>query len=129
MYEGVPARVELPLLPDSVAAGLEEEFHIVHLRTRRLTAQADSLVEQLPAGRFGSEFQRSVLEANSLWVPEIVSPTPDLGFPQRQDACHFSRRQHPRPTTRPAWRPASTSIPGRMSLLRRPRRRSTGPLT
>jgi carboxylate-amine ligase len=49
--------------------GLEEEFHTVDLTTRRLTAHADRLMEQLPAGSFGSELQRSVLEANSRpWV-------------------------------------------------------------
>jgi carboxylate-amine ligase len=52
-----------------VAAGVEEEFHTVDLATRRLTAQADRLTEQLPAGSFSSELQRSVLEANSRpWV-------------------------------------------------------------
>jgi glutamate---cysteine ligase / carboxylate-amine ligase len=52
-----------------VAAGVEEEFHTVDLATRRLTAQADKLTEQLPAGSFSSELQRSVLEANSRpWV-------------------------------------------------------------
>ena len=51
--------------PELVAAGVEEEFHTVDLGTRRLTAQAGKLMEQLPAGRFGSELQRSVLEANS----------------------------------------------------------------
>src|SRR5208283_2379969 len=53
------------LHPGSVAVGVEEEFHTVDLKTRRLTAQADSLVEQLPASSFSSELQRSVLEANS----------------------------------------------------------------
>ena len=48
-----------------VAAGVEEEFHIVDLATRRLTAQAGRLMEQLPAGSFSFELQRSVLEANS----------------------------------------------------------------
>ena len=51
--------------PESVAAGVEEEFHTVDLATRRLTAQAGRLIEQLPAGRFSTELQRSVLEANS----------------------------------------------------------------
>ena len=51
--------------PGSVAAVVEEEFHTIDLSTRQLTAQADSLVEQLPADRFSSELQRSVLEANS----------------------------------------------------------------
>jgi glutamate---cysteine ligase / carboxylate-amine ligase len=53
------------LRPESVAAGVEEEFHVVDLATRRLTARAGSLVEELPVGRFSSELQRSVLEANS----------------------------------------------------------------
>jgi hypothetical protein len=51
--------------PESVAAGVEQEFHTVDLATRRLTARADSLVEQLPVARFSSELRRSVLEANS----------------------------------------------------------------
>ena len=51
--------------PRLVAAGVEEEFHIVDLATRRLTGQADMLMRRLPADRFGWEMQRSVLEANS----------------------------------------------------------------
>ena len=51
--------------PQAVAAGVEEEFQIVDLATRRLTAQPGRLMEQLPSGRFSSELQRSVLEANS----------------------------------------------------------------
>ena len=58
-----------PPRAEPVAVGVEEEFHTVDLRTRRLTAQADSLIQQLPASSFGSELQRSVLEANSRpWV-------------------------------------------------------------
>jgi gamma-glutamyl:cysteine ligase YbdK (ATP-grasp superfamily) len=41
-----------------VAAGVEEEFHIVDLATRRLTGQADRLMGQLPADRFSWEMQR-----------------------------------------------------------------------
>ena len=48
-----------------VTAGVEEEFHIVDLATRRLTDQADKLMERLPDGSFSWELQRSVLEANS----------------------------------------------------------------
>ena len=48
-----------------VAVGVEEEFHIVDLATRRLTGQADRLMGQLPADRFSWEMQRSVVEANS----------------------------------------------------------------
>ena len=51
--------------PRLVAAGVEEEFHIVDLATRRLTGQADRLMAKLPADRFSWEMQRSVLEANS----------------------------------------------------------------
>jgi len=65
---------------------VEEEFHTVELGTRRLTARAGKLIEQLPAGRFGSELQRSVLEANSrpwarltdlaaIWLPGPVAGT------------------------------------------------------
>ena len=53
------------VLPRLVTAGVEEEFHIIDLATRRLTGQADTLMRRLPADRFGWEMQRSVLEANS----------------------------------------------------------------
>jgi carboxylate-amine ligase len=53
------------VLPRLVTAGVEEEFHIVDLATRRLTGQADTLMRRLPADLFGWEMQRSVLEANS----------------------------------------------------------------
>jgi gamma-glutamyl:cysteine ligase YbdK (ATP-grasp superfamily) len=48
-----------------VTVGVEEEFHIVDLATRQLTAQADKLMERLPDGSFSWELQGSVLEANS----------------------------------------------------------------
>jgi glutamate---cysteine ligase / carboxylate-amine ligase len=48
-----------------VTVGVEEEFHTVSLRTRRLTAQADRVLEQLPADRFSSELQQTMLESNS----------------------------------------------------------------
>jgi carboxylate-amine ligase len=55
--------------PRLVAAGVEEEFHIVDLATRGLTGQANRLMGRLPADRFSWEMQRSVLEANSRpWV-------------------------------------------------------------
>jgi carboxylate-amine ligase len=58
-----------PQRPGLVAAGVEEEFHLVDSRTRLLTAQAGNLLERLPPGRFGSELHRSVVEANSQpWV-------------------------------------------------------------
>ena len=48
-----------------VAAGVEEEFHVVDLATRQLTARAGEVMDQLPADSFSAELQRSVLEANS----------------------------------------------------------------
>jgi carboxylate-amine ligase len=55
-----------PAIHQQIAAvGVEEEFHTVDLATRRLTPQADRLMERLPAGSFSSELQRSALEANS----------------------------------------------------------------
>lgn len=47
-----------PAIHDQVvAAGVEEEFHTVDLATGRLTAQADTLTGQVPAGSFGSELR------------------------------------------------------------------------
>ena len=51
--------------PASVAVGVEEEFHTVGLRTRRLAAQAGHILDQLPAASFSSELHESVVEANS----------------------------------------------------------------
>jgi carboxylate-amine ligase len=44
---------------------VEEEFHIVDLRTRRLTARADLLLEALPQDSFTQELMRSTVESNS----------------------------------------------------------------
>ncbi|MDL9944876.1 carboxylate--amine ligase/circularly permuted type 2 ATP-grasp protein [Gordonia sp. ABSL11-1] len=46
--------------------GVEEEFHLVDLRTSRLTTRAPELLELLPAdGPFVEELQRCVIESNS----------------------------------------------------------------
>lgn len=46
--------------------GVEEEFHLVDLRTWRLTARAPELLEILPAdGPYVAELQRCVIESNS----------------------------------------------------------------
>jgi len=71
--------------PRLVAAGVEEEFHIVDLATRRLTGQADELMARLPAGRFSSEMQRSVLEANSRPWADLTELAEDIAG-QRQAA-------------------------------------------
>lgn len=45
--------------------GVEEEFHLVDLGTRRLTARAPEVLRLLPAGTYVPELQRSVVEVNS----------------------------------------------------------------
>src|SRR6476659_8561194 len=70
MYSAIPH--QLP------AAGVEEESHIVALTTGQLTAQAELLMEQLPAGSFSWELQRSVLEANSRPWTDLTDLAADL---------------------------------------------------
>jgi len=50
---------------ESVAVGVEEEFHTVDLATRKLVPRADRLLQNLPESRFSGELQRSVVETNS----------------------------------------------------------------
>ncbi|MGI5155575.1 carboxylate-amine ligase [Microbispora sp. CA-102843] len=52
--------------------GVEEEFLVVDLATRRLTPLAESMLERLPDEGFAAELQRSVVETNS-------TPMEDLG--------------------------------------------------
>jgi carboxylate-amine ligase len=49
--------------------GVEEEFHLVDLETRRLVARAPELLASLPAGAYAAELQRCVVESNT----EVVS--------------------------------------------------------
>jgi carboxylate-amine ligase len=46
--------------------GVEEEFHLVDLQTRRATPAVDDLLAQLGGGSFAPELQRSLVEANTL---------------------------------------------------------------
>jgi len=64
--------------PPVVSAGVEEEFHIVDLATRQLTARAGEVMDQLPAGSFSAELQRSVLEANSRPWTRLTDLAEDL---------------------------------------------------
>jgi glutamate---cysteine ligase / carboxylate-amine ligase len=66
-----------------VTAGVEEEFHIVDLATRRLAAQADKLMERLPDGSFSWELQRSVLEANSRPWADLTDLAEDIAALRR----------------------------------------------
>ncbi|WP_245642098.1 carboxylate-amine ligase [Nonomuraea candida] len=49
----------------TIRVGVEEEFHVVELGTRRLAARADLVLEALPPASFTHELQRSMVESNS----------------------------------------------------------------
>ncbi|MBC6458387.1 carboxylate--amine ligase/circularly permuted type 2 ATP-grasp protein [Actinomadura sp. HBU206391] len=69
--------------PELMAVGVEEEFHTVDLETHRLLPRADSLLEQLPAQRFGAELQRSVVETNSRPFVRLIDLAEDLAALRR----------------------------------------------
>ncbi len=46
--------------------GVEEEFHLVDLRTRRAVPAVDALLAQLDCDSFAPELQRSLVEANTV---------------------------------------------------------------
>ncbi len=50
---------DLPLL------GVEEEFHVVDLETRRAAPEVDALLAQLDGAEFAPELQRSLVETNT----------------------------------------------------------------
>ena len=50
---------ELPRL------GVEEEFHVVDLQTRRSAPEVDALLAQLDGEEFAPELQRSLVETNT----------------------------------------------------------------
>src|SRR3984893_3670198 len=50
--------------------GAEEEFHLVDLKTRRLTARAPELLSEL-TGDYVAELQRCVIETNTLVVDSL----------------------------------------------------------
>ncbi|HXV94783.1 MAG TPA: carboxylate--amine ligase/circularly permuted type 2 ATP-grasp protein [Pseudonocardia sp.] len=45
--------------------GVEEEFHVVDLESRRSTPEVDALLEQLDGDEFAPELQRSLVETNT----------------------------------------------------------------
>src|SRR3954453_21709052 len=69
--------------PESVAVGVEEEFHTVDLETRTLIPRADRLLAQLTPSRFGSELQRSVVETNSRPYVRLIDLAEDLAALRR----------------------------------------------
>ncbi|MFC4059911.1 glutamate--cysteine ligase [Planomonospora corallina] len=65
-------------LAEPIAVGVEEEFHVVDLETRRLVPRAGVLLERLPEDRFTHELQRSVVEANSRPFVRLADLAHDL---------------------------------------------------
>ncbi|MCK2212255.1 glutamate--cysteine ligase [Actinomadura sp. ATCC 31491] len=61
-----------------IKVGVEEEFHIVDLRTRHVAARSGLLLEALPAARFTHELQRSMVESNSLPFRDLRELAGDL---------------------------------------------------
>lgn len=58
--------------------GVEEEFHLVDLKTRRLTPRAPELLVRLPEDAYVGELQRSVVEVNSEVYTELAELRSDL---------------------------------------------------
>ena len=46
--------------------GVEEEFHLVDVRTRRAVPAVDDMLARLGGESFAPELQRSLIEANTL---------------------------------------------------------------
>jgi carboxylate-amine ligase len=63
--------------------GVEEEFHVVDLETRRIAPVAPRVLEGLP-DNFGAELQRSVVETNSSVVHTLEDLRRDLVAVRRQ---------------------------------------------
>lgn len=62
--------------------GVEEEFHLVDLKTRRLTARAPELLSELPDS-YVAELQRCVVEMNSGVVDTLAGLRDDLTSQRR----------------------------------------------
>ncbi|WP_459802956.1 carboxylate-amine ligase [Herbidospora sp. RD11066] len=67
-----------------VALGVEEEFHVVDLVSRRLTPQAHVVLDGLPDTSFSAELQQAVVETNSTPTPDLAALRADLVDLRRQ---------------------------------------------
>ena len=56
--EGDDAATDLTL-------GVEEELHVIDLKTRELVPRAPEVLDQLDAANFSAELHRSVVETNT----------------------------------------------------------------
>ena len=77
---------------EAVTVGVEEEFHIVGLRTRRLTAECGCVLEQLPAGSFSAELHQTMLEANSSPHVRLADLAADIAALRRAATDAAARR-------------------------------------
>lgn len=66
------------MLPGPRRLGVEEEFHLVDLRTRSLAPRAPELLERLGHDSFVAELQRCVVEINSNVAPTLDDLRTDL---------------------------------------------------
>ncbi|WP_242424262.1 glutamate-cysteine ligase family protein, partial [Frankia sp. EI5c] len=60
------------------AVGVEEEFHILDLGTRRLVPRAAEILRALPDDQFSPELLRSVVETNSRPCTDLADLRVDL---------------------------------------------------
>ena len=75
-----------------MTVGVEEEFHLVGLRTRRLTAECSLVLEHLPAGSFSAELHQTMLEANSSPHVRLVDLAADIAALRRAATDAAARR-------------------------------------
>ena len=73
-----------------LSLGVEEEFHVVDLQTRRIAPVGPRVLEGLP-DNFGAELQRSVVETNSSVVHTLDDLRRDLVSVRRQLAAAAER--------------------------------------
>jgi carboxylate-amine ligase len=72
MTESLRVTEESDAADTDLTLGVEEELHVVDLKTRELVPRAPEVLERLDAGHFSAELHRSVVETNT-----PVSPTLD----------------------------------------------------
>ncbi|MEU2001097.1 glutamate--cysteine ligase [Rhodococcus sp. NPDC019627] len=60
--------------------GVEEEFHLIDLKTRRLTTRAPELLARLPDDAYVDELQRCVVEVNSGVFTDLADLRSDLAW-------------------------------------------------
>lgn len=64
--------------------GVEEEFHLVDLETRRASPAVDDMLDQLDGDSFAPELQRSLVEANTLPCDGLDELRAELGRLRRR---------------------------------------------